>query len=274
MIAIVTDSTAYLTKKEAKELGVRMVPMTYTVSGHLFNESFVDQNGNYERLIFRNLQRCTTSQAPISAFMSVFEELLRHDYEVFCIVISSRLSGTYSSASIAAKEVHKGKIIVVDSLTTAGGLAMLVRKAKKLADEGYSLKEITRIIEDCRDKIGIVFSVDNMDALRRSGRLGIVRQSVGTILNIRPILLCEDGAIVAYGAARGRSEQIKELIARIPRNVKKVVVHNLGEKINIDLMITSIKKKFPSIKVGRCKLGPVLGIHLGPGVIGVSWTTE
>jgi DegV family protein with EDD domain len=133
---------------------------------------------------------------------------------------------------------------------------------------------MTQIIEDSRDKVGIAFSVDNMDALRRSGRLGIVRQSVGTILNIRPILLCEDGAVVAYGTARGRSEQIKELIARIPRNVKRVIVHNLGEKINLDFLITAIKRKFPSINVGRRKLGPVLGIHLGPGVIGVSWMTE
>ncbi|MFZ5974945.1 MAG: DegV family protein [Bacillota bacterium] len=274
MIAIVTDSTAYLTKKEAKALGVRMVPMTYTVSGLPFNESFVDQNGNYERLIFHNLQRCTTSQAPISAFMSVFEELMRQNYEVFCIVISSRLSGTYSSASIAAKEVNRDKIIVVDSLTTAGGLAMLVNKAKKLADEGVSLPEITRIIEESRNNVGIAFSVDNMDALRRSGRLGIVRQSVGTILNIRPILLCEDGAVVAHGVTRGRSEQIKELIARIPQNAKRVIVHHLGEKINLDVLISGIKKKFPSIKIGQCKLGPVLGIHLGQGVIGVSWMTE
>lgn len=274
MIAIVTDSTAYLTKKEAKALGVRMVPMTYTVSGLPFNESFVDQNGNYERMIFRNLQRCTTAQAPISAFMSVFEELLRHNYEVFCIVMSSRLSGTYSSASIAAKEVDKDKIIVVDSLTTAGGLAMLVKKARKLADEGCSLQEITRVIEESRSKIGIAFSVDDMDALRRSGRLGIVRQSVGTILNIRPILLCEDGAVISHGVARGRSEQVRELIARIPHNVKRVIVHHLGEKVNIDGLIAAVKKRFPSIKINQCKLGPVLGIHLGPGVIGVSWMTE
>ena len=274
MIAIVTDSTAYLTKKEAKDLGIRMVPMTYTVSGHLFNESFVDQNGNYERLIFHNLQRCTTSQAPISAFMSVFEELLRHNYEVFCVVISSRLSGTYSSAAIAAKEVDKDKIIVVDSLTTAGGLGMLAKKAKKLADEGFSLQEMTRIIEESRNNVGIAFSVDNMDALRRSGRLGIVRQSVGTILNIRPILLCEDGAVVSHGAARGRAEQIKELIARIPHNVKRVIVHHLEEKINLEVLISGIKKKFPGIHIHQCRLGPVLGIHLGQGVIGVSWMTE
>jgi DegV family protein with EDD domain len=273
MIAIVTDSTAYLTKKEAKELGVRVVPMTYTVSGHIFNESFADQNGSFERLIFHNLGRCTTSQAPISAFMSTFEELRRKNLQVFCIVMSSRLSGTYSSASIAAKEVDRENIMVLDSLTTAGGLTMLVRRARELIDEGHPLQEITRILEETRDRVGIAFSVDSMDALRRSGRLSVVRQSVGTILNIRPILLCEDGGIVSHSVVRGRSEQIRELVARIPKNAIKVIVHRLGEKINLDVVIATIKNRLPGVPIEQRPVGPVLAIHLGQGVVGITWMT-
>ena len=77
MIAVVTDSTAYLTKKEAYELGIRIVPMSYTISGQIFNENYSDQNGAFESLIFKYSSRCTTSQAPRSAFMSMFDELLR-----------------------------------------------------------------------------------------------------------------------------------------------------------------------------------------------------
>ncbi len=274
MIAIVTDSTAYLTKQEATDLGIRIVPMSYTVAGQMYNESYSDQNGDFESLIFKNAGRCTTSQAPRSAFMSVFDELIRQNYEVFCIVISSRLSGTYSSASLAAKEVSKDKIVVVDSLSTAGGLSILAKKAKELALKGLSLQEITNVIEKTRDKIGISFSVDNMDALRRSGRLGIVRQSVGTILNIRPILLCKDGAIISYGIARGKTEQIRELVSTIPHNAKEIIVHYLGKRINAEELVSGIKNKFPSIHIRQIELGPVLGIHLGLGIIGISWMSE
>ena len=274
MIAIVTDSTAYLTKQEANELGIRIVPMSYTVAGQMYNESYSDQNGEFESLIFRNMSRCTTSQAPRAAFMSVFEELLRQDYEILCIVISSRLSGTYSSASLAAKEINPDKIVVVDSLSTAGGLSILARKAKKLAEKGLTLQALTREIETARDRIGISFSVDNMDALRRSGRLGIVRQSVGTILNIKPILLCKDGAIISYGIARGKTEQIKELVGTIPSNAKEIIVHYLEEIESTKDLFHAIKNKFPSVLLSQVKLGPVLGIHLGLGVIGISWISE
>lgn len=274
MVAIVTDSTAYLTKKEAHDLGIRIVPMSYTVSGQILNENYSDQNGEFESLIFRYSSRCTTSQAPRSAFMSMFDELLRQGYDVLCIVISSRLSGTYSSASIAAKEVDPERIVVLDSLSTAGGLSILAKKAKELADKGYTLKEITSEIENMRNKVGISFSVDNMDALRRSGRLGIVRQSVGTILNIRPILLCKDGAIIAYGTARGRSEQVRYLVSTIPEDAKEIIVHYLGDKTHVSNLYNSIGKKFPDVPITQVKLGPVLGIHLGLGVVGLSWINE
>ena len=271
MITIVTDSTSYFTKNEAKALGVRMVPLTYTVSSHLFNENFVDQNGNFERLISKYPTRCTTSQASITAFMSVFEELMRKGDDVFCITMSSRLSGTYSSASIAAKEVNKERIIVVDSLTVAGGLNLLIKYVRKLASRGYSLNELASLVEEKRNDVGILFSVDSMDALRRSGRLGIVRQSVGTILNIKPILMCKDGMIVSHGTARGRGEQVRKLVEMLPDDIKRVYIQQMSTKVNIEGMILGIKKRFPQVEIMRSGIGPVIGIHLGPGAVGISW---
>ena len=122
MIAIVTDSTVCIPKNEAEAYGIRIVPNSYSAGGQTYRESYSDRNGDFERRIFSNPAAGKTSQASAAAFIPVFRELIRGGFEVLCVVLSSRLSGTYSSACIAAREVDAERIAVVDSLTTAGGL--------------------------------------------------------------------------------------------------------------------------------------------------------
>jgi DegV family protein with EDD domain len=274
VIALVTDSTAYFTKAEAEAMGIKIVPMSYTVANQLFVESYGDHNGDFEALIARFPTKCKTSQASISEFMSTFEELIRQNYEVICPVISSRLSGTYSCASLAAKAVNPDKIIVVDSHTTAGGLSLFMKKAVEFVRSGYPLKEVADKLEAIRDNIGIAFSVTNMDALRRSGRLTLVRQSVSTILNLRPILLCEDGALIAHGTARGKRELIQELTNRIPKNATKIVLQALDDHAVIGPLTAEIRRSLPNAELKISTVGPVICINIGLGAIGVSWICE
>lgn len=205
MIAIVTDSTAYITREDARALGVVVVPMTYSIGGHqLYTESYIGENGMFESLLKKNPPGQRTSQATMSAFMSTFEELRSAGHQVLCLTISSRLSGTYSNAAIAARELGGADISVVDSRTTAGGLFLMARAARRMIDEGMTLDQVTQRLKALRDKVKVIFSVEDMGPLRRSGRLGVVRLSVSTILNIKPILKCADGSVVSCGIARGR----------------------------------------------------------------------
>ena len=205
--------------------------------------------------------------------MRQFEELIAKDIDVLCLVISSRLSGTYSSACIAAREVDPRRIAVVDSLSTAGGLYLLAQKARELSAKGLSLWTLAERIEGMREEAGIVFSVENMAALRRSGRVGIVPMSVGTVLNIRPILLCVRGTVVARGLVRGKSERLRALVNRAPENARKIIVNYLGDRSQIETLCEMLSMRFGHGKLQTNRLGPVLGIHLGPGTIGVSWIT-
>jgi len=271
MIAIVTDSTAYFTKAQANTLGVSIVPINYSIGGQNYSENFTDQNGPYEQMLLKNSTHSHTAQASSGAFASAFNELLQQGHKVLCIVLSSRLSGTYSSASIAARDIGSPDIMVVDSLTTAGGLILLAEKARELINEGGTLASVAAALEKVRSNMGIVFSVDNMDALRRSGRLGTVRQSVGTILNVRPILLLKDGSIVSDGQARGKNAQSIAIAERIPTDAKKIILHYFSNISNLDDLRIEVKKHVPLAAVGYCRCGPVLGVHLGLGTIGVSW---
>lgn len=273
MIALVVDSTAYLTKAEAIALGIKLIPMSYTIAGQTYPESYSDYNGGFEAMIARN-PNCKTSQAPIATYTSAFRDLISQGYEVLCMVISSRLSGTYSSAAIAANSVNPEKIRIVDTRSTAGGMNLLVKKAAELIHSGAALDEVFEKLLRLRGLVGITFSVNNMDALRRSGRVGVIRQSVGTILNIRPILLCADGAVVADGMARGQHEQIRELVGRVPENASKIIVQSISNTAQMEPLRQALEEKLPRTGIYYGLTGPVLAINIGLGAIGVSWICE
>lgn len=270
MIAIVTDSTAYITREDARALGVVVVPMTYSIGGHqLYTESYIGENGMFESLLKKNPPGQRTSQATMSAFMSTFEELRSAGHQVLCLTISSRLSGTYSNAAIAARELGGTDISVVDSRTTAGGLFLMARAARRMIDEGMTLDQVTQRLKVLRDKVKVIFSVEDMGPLRRSGRLGVVRLSVSTILNIKPILKCADGSVVSCGIARGRHEQLRALERAVPEAAREMVVEHLcAEKEAGELME---RVKLRGVPVLMRPVGPVLGIHLGLGCVGIAW---
>ena len=270
MTAIVVDSSVYLTRAEAEALGVRIVPMTYSVEGGgLYAEDFVDANGEYEALVAQNIDRMHTSQATMSAFMSVFDDLLAEGCDVLCLTISSRLSGTYANARMAANEVGNECIEVVDSLSTGAGMYHLVCKARSLLNEGMDIRETARRLREEREGIKTVFSVDDMMPLRRSGRLGSVRLSVSTILNIKPMLKCENGSIVSAGMARGRHEQMRFFLKELGSFRGEMIV----QSFLADTQAGAVREQLEQLgcRTAHRRVGPVLGIHLGRGSIGVTW---
>lgn len=277
MIAIVTDSTAYLTPEDARYLHAHVVPHTYTTGIQTYAEGFSGENGGFTQLLQENI--CVTAQCSISSFHAAFTGLLQRGYDILCVVLSSRLSGAYSSAKAASLALcshrrYAGRIQVVDSRTTAGALRFLLGKARALADQGLPLNKLARACESLRDKVGLAFSVDTMDRLRKSGRLGIVRQSVSTILNRRPILLLENGAVFSQDTAIGKSGQASRLAEKISAGAKSVTLHYFGNPQNLQPLVAAIRRRFFNIPMTFRELGPVLGIHIGTGTIGVSWEED
>lgn len=269
MIAIVTDSTAYLTREEAVQLGVVVVPMSYSLDGGAsINEGCIEQNQDCEQLVNRYIDTIHTSQATLSAFHATFSRLLKAGFEVLCLPMSSRLSGTCANALLAAQELG-GPIRVVDSLTTCAGLYLLVRKAHQMVKQGDGLEKIEEALMALRERGRTYFSVDDMTPLRRSGRLGNVKSSISTILNIKPLLAVQEGAIVSVGVARGRIDQMRRL-TKYAEGVEEglVVSHFLAGEAALDLerQLASEGRSLESRRVG-----PVLGAHLGSGCIGLSW---
>ena len=273
MIKIITDSTVYLKKQEADLLGVQVVPIPYTVGDLGYQETYSDRNGSFEGLL-RSNETFTTSQPNVEAFLSAFEEELSGGNEVLCMTISSRLSGTYSAAYMAARQTGSEKIAVFDSRLTAGGTYLLVCEARRLADEGEGLGSIVEQLARIREKITIAFSVDDMMPLQRSGRIGFVRMSVRTILNQKPILLCRDGAVVSDSMARGHAEILRKLAEKVPPEAKGAVVNYIENSRTASDLYHVIQQKYPDLPIKLQKMGPVLGIHLGLRVVAVSFLAD
>lgn len=268
MIKILTDSSAYLKRKEAEALDVTLSPMAYSAAdGTMFVEGFVEENLAFDRLLQRNPGKMHTSQVAYAALLSAFSDLKSKGHEVLCMTMSSRLSGTYANARMAADKA--GGVVVVDSQTTAGGFYLLIKKAHDLIASGMPLKEVEANINAARTRIKTFFSVDDMTALRNSGRLGNVKMSVSTILNIRPILKLEAGGITSHVVVRGKLEQQKGLVAAVPDGAKSVIVQHNHAPSRAEGIAAELKRRgfAPMIR----GVGPVLAIHLGEGALGVSF---
>lgn len=272
MIVIVTDSTAYLTRKEAEELGVHIIPVMYSIGEKKYVEKFSEENDDLLREINSNMSICKTSHPNQYIFSTIFSQILSAGNDILYISMSSRLSGTYSSGCIAANNLNDSRITVFDSLSICGGEKLLVEKAVELQRKGNTIDEIIQELTILRDKIQIVFCCKDMTALRNSGRIGFVRQSIGTMLNILPFLVLKDGTITSVQNVKGINNFISMLIDKMPNTTKKVIINCIDNKEVVERIILSLRNHLnDECLIEINKAGPIVAIHLGLESFGVCW---
>lgn len=271
MLSIVTDSTCGLTRVEASELGVTMVPMAYTVDGAWHEEGFVGEGDGYAELV-GGRHRVATHAARTSAFERAFKGLLDAGDEVVCLTISSRLSGAHRSAEDAAAHVASERLAVVDSWATAGALEFLVRRARALAEDGASLGEVVAELTRLRAQTRIVFSVPDMTALTRSGRLGAIRRAVATKLNRYPVMRLSEGGIEKICDGRGARGMAAAMVRQAPEGASDLVISHFGPRgVEAREVFLAARSRFPEARVRVKDGGPVLAEHLGLGSVGLAW---
>ncbi len=267
-IQIVTDSTAYFTKEEAKKYNIVVVPLSVCFEGEEFQEGFLDETGDFFERLERSKDFPTTSQPSAGAFASVYNEALKEGKEVLAIIFSSKISGTYNSAVLGAEMLESDKISVIDTHTSVGNLKHLVLEAHRMAEDGRSRQEILNYIEDQKTRMGTYLTVGSLDYLKKGGRLSNAQAFIGSILNIKPIIQMEDGILEGVAKTRGKKKALDLMISKIPEDVKYIYVqHILNEEEALEV-VEKLKELFPSASVSIVGLGPVIGSHLGPKTIG------
>jgi DegV family protein with EDD domain len=297
MLALVTDSSAALTREEARRLGVEVVPMTYTLAGgEVRPEAFMGENGPVGELVEGGSVTATAGVAA-EAFAPVFRRLAETGSDVLCITISSKLSSTYRHACDAADQVRSElrraagatsreaqsaaaartsglpRLAVFDSQGGVGGMELLARHARALAEQGLGFDELLAALEGVRARSGICFSVASTDGLRSSGRMALVPLSVGTLLNRFPVLTVTNGAIAHQETAHGTAALARAMVAQVPeRDADDLVIMHYGSRGNTTgQLLRAAKEAFPGAAIRVKEGGPVLSSILGPGAVSISW---
>ena len=272
---IIVDSTADLMPEILDR--VHVVPLTvHFGEEELVDGVTIDKKTFYERLVESDVLP-STSQATPEAFMREFEKAKQAGEQAVVITVASKLSGTYQSAVLAAREYEH--IHIVDSSTVAIGSSILVELACKLLDEGMNAKEIAQNLEEEKKKIVIVALVDTLEYLKKGGRISKTVAMVGGVLNIKPVLSIIDGEINMLGKARGSKMGNNLLIQEIEKAggvdfAKPVLLGYAGLSDALLLKYIEDSKHIWEGNLDEVRytvVGSVVGTHVGPGAVAVAF---
>lgn len=272
-IAILTDSSSDLTADLARDLGVTIVPFSLRF-GH---DSFADGKDISTAELVARTETSDVIPAVSSPSPRVFEEAfleLAADHDrVIAILISSRLSSAVKSATVAAKVVRdRIAVDVVDSLNTSFGLGLQVQRAVDLVARGVPADRLVTQLQSEVTLNHVVFFVETLEYLRRSGRVGKAPEMLGSFLQLKPVLRIDEGQVIPFERARTRAKAIDVLIAfaqSIPAIDEIAVVYATTPE-DADSMVPLLEKLVDPARIRIVQFGPALTAHIGPGCVGVA----
>jgi DegV family protein with EDD domain len=273
-IKIVTDSTADLSPELIKKFGITVVPLYVRFGKDVYRDrEEINEDDFYQRLL-QDPTHPTTTQPTPQDFAEVYRQLSSKADGIISIHISEKLSGTCNSALQGKKLVEKEcPIEVIDSKTTSMALGLLVIAAATIAKTGKSLSQVAEDVKQVVSSIKLLIFFDTLKYLAKGGRIGKAKSLLGSILSVKPMLTIKDGEFVPVGQVRSRSKGIERLFdfAKDTADIEDLAViysttpdeaKSLAERIS---SILSLKQ----VRIAR--LGPVLGVHGGPGVLAIAF---
>lgn len=272
-VAVVTDSTPYLPPHLLKRWGVHQVSLYVGWGGDLRPEPEYDIDAFYKRLRI-SPELPSTSQPSVGDFLACFEPLAAAGRDVVSVHIAAGLSGTCESAREAAQIVAdkglSGRVEVVDSLSGAGGLGCLVIGAARAAEQRMELDEVVDAVRQTREGLEMWFCLDTLEYLRRGGRIGAAQTLVGTALKIKPILTFGT-EITPVGRVRTRRRAQERMIGYLhelkDRGASDWFVQHAQSPKDADSLVAAGTAIFASEPLFCTQVGPVLGAHLGSGML-------
>lgn len=274
-----TDASCDLTQKQAVEAGVKVLPMEFQIEDKYYQHypdcRMMALEEFYTEL--KNGAQPKTTQINYQSFKTFFEPYLKAGKDVLYTGISTGLSGTYDTCMIAVRELReeypKRKITVIDSRCDSAGLGLLVYLAGKKYNDGASIDELEQYIIDTRDKIAHWFVVDDLDQLKRGGRISAVTATFGKALQIKPLISCDEtGKLINVGKIRGKSNVIPALEKHVKRDAvdpKKSIafVAHANNPEGAKELRKAVKSIFKEVQI--CPIGPVIGSHVGEGMLAI-----
>ncbi|HEX7713974.1 MAG TPA: DegV family protein [Bacillota bacterium] len=273
-IAVITDSTCDLPREILERFSIHTLPLKVIYPDGEYSDGVdIDAETIYQRM---PAEVPKTSMVSMGAALKLFATLREKGIrQVFAIHIASTLSGTVDMIRTVSREFSEMKIEVIDSRSASMGMGFLSYAAAKLVTEGLHFEEIKDRLHHMRERIRIFCCVPALDYLRRGGRIGAVAATVGSLIDIKPIISMDaEGKIFTFDKVRGRKRSIERLIqiiAELGREGKMNIAVMHGAAKDEALKIQEALAKLPSVQeIMLGSIGPVIGIHTGPGLVGVA----
>lgn len=277
--AIVTDSAADMDAAMAQELGVTVLPLSFTIEDHTY-EDHPDRRDMPIETFYAKLRAgkmATTSAVNVAQFTDAIEPLLQAGKDVLVLAFSSGLSTTYNSSAIAVEELRERyperKVFTVDTLCASMGQALLVWHAVRLQREGKTIEEVRDWTEANKLRLCHWVAVDDLAHLKRGGRISATTAFVGGMLNIKPIIHVDDeGHLINVGKVRGRRASLERLVDELGKRIEHpedqtIFISHSDCLEDAKVVGEGAKARFGVKDVVYGYIGPVIGAHTGPGTV-------
>lgn len=270
-IGVVTDSTADLQPAVQEHLGVAVVPLIINWDGQTYRDKIDLTQADFYRRLRTSKSLPRTGAPSLVAFETAFREQLKQHDAVLSVNLAAGLSGTYEVARRAAESVDPQRIAVVDSGSVSVCLGWLAEIAADLARQGAGLAEIVEHLEDVRGRVRILALLETLAFLQRGGRIGRAAALAGTLLSVKPILSVKDGEVAPVERVRTMNGALRRLVELVVGQgpVERLGVIDADAATNAAEVEKNLRERYPDLTVERGELGPVVGTHGGPGVVGV-----
>ena len=275
-VAIVTDSTTYLPAEYQDRYLIRTVPVMIIWSGQELYDGVDIQPDDFYRRLEDAPEMPTTSQPSPADIKEIFEDLLTQGHDILGIFISSKLSGTFTSAEQALAMLPGENIRIIDSNTGAMGAGWPILSAARAAQKDASLEQCAAIAERGLANVGIFLLLDTLEYLHRGGRIGRAQRFLGTALKLKPILEVVDGEFLGVERVRTDTKAIQRLVdLTVDRIANRSPVHlavlhaNARQKAEQLLEQTSARVNPKETIIAS--VSPAVGAHLGPGTVGTAF---
>ena len=277
-VALVTDSTAYIPKELREKYSITVVPQVVIWENETFEDDVtMTPDQFYTRLRTAKVMP-TTSQASVVNMHKAFSTLLDQGNEVLGIFLSSKLSGTFQSATLGREQLTSGhdKVMVIDSETTAMAMGFQVLTAARAALDGALIADCIALAEKARSHTGVYLTVDTLEFLHRGGRIGGAQRFLGTALNLKPILAVEGGRVEPVERVRTRRkalDRVVEIVAEKCAGKSPVHMATLHADAQADAqyLLDQITPLVNPIESVFAAVSPAVGANTGPGTVGLAF---
>ena len=276
-VKFIIDSASDVLPGECKKLPVVHVPLTVRFGDKEFADAVdLSHKKFYKMLTSGKEAHPTTSQVTPAAWAEAMEQVVEEGDTAVVITLSSKLSGTYQSACIAAGD-FEGKVFVVDSMTATIGERLLLQYGIRLAHEGLDAATIASRLDTMKEKICVFGRLDTLEYLKKGGRISGATAVVGSMLNIKPLISVENGVVENVGKARGpkaADKQLRDLVAKaggIDFSKPMCAAYSGNEDDNLKTFLADSTEMLCNTEAPIATVGCVIGTHVGPGAVAIAF---